>query len=55
MKRTTVNQAVKNALKMFGRNGWYLPPDPKWTVTDMGSFSEIIENGASFMKLVNNS
>ena len=55
MNRSTVNQAVKDALKMFGENGWHLPSDLKWTVTDIGRFSKIIENEAPFVKLVSDS
>ena len=36
MKRSQVNQAIKNAKKYFEENGWTLPPQPKWDVTDFG-------------------
>ena len=36
MKRSEVNQAVKNATQCFKKNGWALPPSPKWDVTDFG-------------------
>lgn len=36
MKRSTVNQAVRDAAEMFKRCGWYLPPEPRWDVTDFG-------------------
>jgi len=36
MNRSTVNQAVLNAEKMFINNGWYTPPEPKWDITDFG-------------------
>lgn len=36
MKRSTVNQAVRDAKRMFSQNGWHLPPDPNWDVTDFG-------------------
>lgn len=42
MKRSEINQAIKNALNCFLNNGWVLPPNPKWDVTDfgLGNFSE---------------
>mgnify|MGYP001095045652 CR=1 FL=1 len=36
MKRSTVNEAVRNATHFFEKNGWHLPPKPKWDVTDFG-------------------
>lgn len=36
MKRSTVNQAVKDAIRFFKEHHWHLPPDPKWDVTDFG-------------------
>ncbi len=36
MKRSEVNQAVKNAMQFFNKNCWALPPSPKWDVTDFG-------------------
>jgi len=36
MKRSQINQAVRQAQTCFTRNGWTLPPNPKWDVTDMG-------------------
>ncbi|WP_194774817.1 D-lyxose/D-mannose family sugar isomerase [Pararhodonellum marinum] len=36
MKRSEVNQAVKQASDFFNANGWTLPPDPIWDVTDFG-------------------
>jgi D-lyxose ketol-isomerase len=36
MKRSTVNQAVKDAIQFFKKHHWYLPPDPRWDVTDFG-------------------
>ena len=37
MKRSTINAACRDALAVFQRNGWALPPQPKWDVTDCGS------------------
>jgi hypothetical protein len=36
MKRSTVNKAVKDASRFFSEHHWYLPPNPKWDVTDFG-------------------
>ena len=36
MNRSVVNQVVKDASAMFRNNGWHLPPEPKWDVTDFG-------------------
>ena len=36
MNRSAVNQVVKDASAMFKNNGWHLPPEPKWDVTDFG-------------------
>ncbi|MBR9999414.1 MAG: D-lyxose/D-mannose family sugar isomerase, partial [Cyclobacteriaceae bacterium] len=36
MKRSTVNQAVKDAMHFFKKHHWLLPPDPRWDVTDFG-------------------
>lgn len=36
MKRSQVNQAVKQAIETFELNGWVLPAKPLWDVTDFG-------------------
>ncbi len=36
MKRSQINQAVKDSTSFFQSNGWTLPPNPKWDVTDFG-------------------
>lgn len=36
MKRSTVNKAIISATEAFTKNGWVLPPSPKWDVTDFG-------------------
>lgn len=36
MKRSTVNQGIKDAIQFFKKHHWYLPPNPKWDVTDFG-------------------
>lgn len=36
MKRSEINNAVQVATVCFEKNGWVLPPQPKWDVTDFG-------------------
>lgn len=36
MKRSQVNEAVRRATAFFQANGWSLPPNPAWDVTDFG-------------------
>ena len=36
MKRSEINEAIIAAGNCFRKNGWYLPTDPKWDVTDFG-------------------
>ncbi|NOY78666.1 MAG: D-lyxose/D-mannose family sugar isomerase [Calditrichaeota bacterium] len=36
MKRSEINRAIKQAMACFERNGWHLPPNPRWDVTDAG-------------------
>lgn len=36
MTRSQINNAIKTASAAFIENGWYLPPDPRWDVTDFG-------------------
>ena len=36
MKRSEINQALKSAQLFFKSNGWVLPPQPLWDVTDFG-------------------
>jgi D-lyxose ketol-isomerase len=36
MKRSEINQAIRDARAAFDRNGWVLPPNPRWDVTDLG-------------------
>jgi D-lyxose ketol-isomerase len=37
MKRSAINRAYREALAVFGRAGWILPPHPRWDITDCGS------------------
>jgi hypothetical protein len=43
MKRSQINQALKNAENCFQNSGWSLPPNPRWDVTDcgLGNFDQI--------------
>ena len=36
MKRSDINRAYREATKGFAENGWALPPEPRWDVTDFG-------------------
>lgn len=36
MKRSEINDVVKEARDAFERHGWALPPHPRWDVTDFG-------------------
>jgi D-lyxose ketol-isomerase len=42
MKRSEINQAIQQATLFFAQNGWALPPQPRWDVTDfgLGNFNE---------------
>lgn len=36
MKRSEINKALLAATNFFTQNGWVLPPNPKWDITDFG-------------------
>jgi D-lyxose ketol-isomerase len=36
MKRSEINRVIREARVAFETNGWRLPPNPKWDVTDFG-------------------
>lgn len=36
MKRSEINKAYTDAKSFFEKNGWHLPSNPKWDVTDFG-------------------
>lgn len=36
MKRSEINSVIKEASAAFAQHHWYLPPNPKWDVTDFG-------------------
>lgn len=36
MKRSAINQVFRQASACFANNGWVLPPQPRWDITDFG-------------------
>jgi D-lyxose ketol-isomerase len=36
MKRSAINHVIVQAIHCFTKNGWVLPPKPRWDVTDFG-------------------
>ena len=36
MRRSEINALVREASDVLARNGWALPPEPRWDVTDFG-------------------
>lgn len=50
MKRSEINQALINAQNFFQQNGWVLPPEPKWDVTDFG-LAKFKEQGLVLLNL----
>jgi len=36
MKRSQINEIYREAKACFERNGWALPPEPRWDITDFG-------------------
>jgi D-lyxose ketol-isomerase len=36
MKRSEINKAYREAAACFAENGWALPPEPRWDMTDFG-------------------
>jgi D-lyxose ketol-isomerase len=43
MKRSQINQAIKDATICFQTGKWALPPEPRWDVTDcgLGQFEQV--------------
>jgi hypothetical protein len=43
MKRSQINQAVRDAVTCFKAAQWALPPEPRWDVTDcgLGQFEQV--------------
>lgn len=50
MRRSEVNALVADASACFHRNGWALPPNPKWDVTDFG-LGDATRNGLVLVNL----
>lgn len=42
LKRSVINKTIHDATAAFAENGWHLPPEPRWDITDfgLGSFAE---------------
>lgn len=36
MKRSEINQTIRDAARFFQMHHWTLPPEPRWDVTDFG-------------------
>jgi hypothetical protein len=36
MKRSEINRAIADAMLVFQRHHWHLPPEPRWDVTGFG-------------------
>ena len=36
MKRSQINRAIADAMLVFQRHHWHLPPEPRWDVTGFG-------------------
>ncbi len=36
MKQSQINNAIREASTAFSKHQWFLPPNPKWDVTDFG-------------------
>src|ERR1700712_3789281 len=36
MRRSEINQAIATSKAFFEKNGWVLPPNHKWDITDFG-------------------
>lgn len=52
MKRSQINKAISNAELFFTNNNCYLPPNPKWDVTDFG-LNEFESKGLVLVNLAN--
>lgn len=49
MKRSEINQVFRDATDCFQKNGWHLPANAKWDVTDFG----LLDFNAHGLTLVN--
>jgi len=50
MKRSQINKVIQDATYFFMANGWTLPPNPKWDVTDFG-LNEFSKTGLVLINL----
>jgi D-lyxose ketol-isomerase len=50
MKRSEINRAYREASACFERQGWTLPPHPKWDITDFG-LGEFAKSGLTLVNL----
>lgn len=50
MKRSTINEAFYDASACFARNGWILPPNPRWDITDFG-LGDFVRFGLTLINL----
>lgn len=50
MKRSEINSAITASKSFFEKNGWVLPPNPKWDVTDFG-LGEFLNSGLVLVNL----
>lgn len=53
MKRSDINRVFQQAKMFFEENGWYLPPNPRWDISDIGRFSGIEEDEPAEVQLLN--
>lgn len=50
MKRSEINSAIEASTSFFIKNGWTLPPNPKWDVTDFG-LGDFLKSGLVLVNL----
>ncbi len=50
MKRSAINRVYREAVACFARNGWVLPPHPRWDITDFG-LGDFDRNGLVLVNL----
>jgi len=50
MKRSEINELIREASEAFAEGGWILPPDPHWDVTDFG-LGDVREHGLVLINL----
>lgn len=50
MKRSEVNNVIREATAFFEKNGWTLPPKPKWDITDFG-LGDFLGTGLTLINL----